>query len=157
MEDLSSSIEKVIHFWKAQNIKIVPKAIEEILYVSKTNALQLPGDFIELYRQANGMRELYPNYTDAEGFLIYPIEAIVSAREEFGEAAPLGKRKIFIFSDYLIKCWWYGYEAFDDGSYAIGIVESRDDFRPITNSLAEFLELYMVDSDRMYDCSDGEN
>jgi len=75
MEDLSSSIKKVIHFWQAQNIKIAPKAIEEIQYINKTKVLHLLDDFTEFYSRVDGMQDLYPNYTDAEGFLFYPAGA----------------------------------------------------------------------------------
>ncbi len=51
----------------------------------------------------------------------------------------------------MLKCWWYGYEVADDGSYTIGTVGTRDDYKPIANSLAEFLELYMVDAPILYE------
>ncbi len=111
--------------------------------------MHLPADFIEFYHRANGIP--YPQECDAEGFYFYQVESIRSAREEFGETAPLTKRKIFIFSDYLVKCWWYGYEILDDGSYTIGIIPTDYKFKVITNSLAEFLKLYMIDSEVLYD------
>jgi len=144
-----SAIEKTISFWRGQDIPIIPKAIEEIRHLNQTKALHLPHDFIELYRRANGIP--FPPESDAEGFTFYPVETIVSAREELGADAPLGKRKIYIFSDYLVKCWFYGYEVMDDGSYTIGIIPADYKFKVITKSLTEFLELYMVDSETLYD------
>jgi|GEM_PF-1461194 len=151
MEDLSLTIEKVISYWQAQNIKIMPRPMEEIQDINKAKALHLPDDFARFYNRANGMEDYPQKDYDDEGFGFCRVEDIVSAREEFGDDTPLGKRKIFVFLDYMVRCWCYGYEVFDDGSYTIGIIPSNYKFKVITNSLAKFLDLYMADSELLYD------
>ncbi len=136
MKSALSTIEKTISFWRGQDVPIVPKAIEEIQHINEIKGLHLPGDFAELYSRANGIP--FPPESDAEGFAFYSVEAVISAREEFGEDAPLGKRKVFIFSDYLVKCWWYGYEVMDDGSYAVGIIPTDYKFKTITTCSRSF-------------------
>ena len=111
----------------------------------------LPNDFKELYLKANGMGTLYPNEIDDEGFLFYPIEFIISAEKEFENSKLENRSKIFIFAEYMHKSWWYGYEIKNDGSYAIGIIPDKNTFKPIVNSLSEFIEMYLDNSPRLYE------
>lgn len=141
----------LIDYWEKQGIKIAPKTIDEIEYIQKNNKLRMPGDFKFFYSRVNGMGNFYPNETDEEGFLFYPIEAVVSVDKEFVASDLINKGRIFIFSEYMHKSWWYGFEITDDKSYQIGIIPDKDIFVPITSSLADFIDLYLKNSSRLYD------
>jgi hypothetical protein len=110
----------------------------------------LPGDFVEFYLRANGMEDFYPNEMDNEGFLFHPVEALVSVSTEFSTSALANKERIFLFAEYMHRSWLYGFELLGDDDYMIGILEHENSFQPITNSLAEFIELYIADSPKLY-------
>lgn len=147
----SPTIDLLIKHWKNQNIDIASKSIYEIEKCIKQNRIVLPNDFKELYSVVNGMKNFYPNEIDEEGFLFYPVEYIISAEEEFENSKLINKNNIYIFAEYMHKSWWYGFEIVNENNYRIGILATRDTFKPITNSLIEFLELYIEDSPILYD------
>jgi hypothetical protein len=111
----------------------------------------LPSDFIDFYVNVNGMSYLFPNDYDKNGFLFYPVEELITMQEEFSlmEESDLGS--IVIFADYLLKCWYYGFRINKDFSYSIGIIPHAKKFKPITNSLDEFISLYLEHSDILAD------
>lgn len=146
-------LTRLIEFWQKQNITILAKTKQEINQIEKSNFLNLPNDFKEFYQKANGMVMLYPNEFDEEGFLFYPIDVIQSVSNEFEHSGLVNRDRIFIFADYMHKSWWYGYELIDSVNYVIGIIPDKDTFKPITNSLEEFIELYIENSPRLYDYS----
>jgi hypothetical protein len=145
------TISHLIEFWKAQGITSTLNGWGKIDDIEQTKNLLFPEDFKQLYLQVNGMENLYPNETDAEGFLFYPVEAIIPATNEFKIGALANMDNVFIFAEYLHKSWWYGFEIINNDEYVIGIIPHENKFKPITNSLAEFIELYMEDSERLYD------
>jgi len=147
------AVNLLLQFWKKQGIKILPKTANEVKVLQKNKGFELPNDFTELYIRVNGMKTLYPNEIDAEGFLFYPIEAVISVGNEFEGSLLENKEKIFIFAEYMHRSWWYGFERINSEQYIIGIIPDKDTFKPITNSLAEFIELYIEDSSKLYDYS----
>ena len=80
---IKQKVSRLIEHWEKQNIGIVPMSVNEIESLLKKNAIPLPNDLKEFYSKANGMKSLYPNEIDEEGFLFYPVEAIISAEDEF--------------------------------------------------------------------------
>jgi len=146
-------INLLIGYWRKQSIDIIPKSISDIESLVTQNAILLPSDFKELYSKVNGMKNLYPNEMDEEGFLFYPIEAIISAKDEFENSELINKDRVYIFAEYMHKSWWYGLEVISDNKYTIGIIPDKNTFKPITNSLVEFMELYIDNSTKLYDYS----
>lgn len=152
-DNLIVNIEKLISYWKNQSItseKLSPDKIEEF---EKWRHIQLPQDFKEYYKRANGMKLYYPNDTDAEGFLFYSLENVISAEDEFeGKGDELSFNPIYIFAEYMHKSWWYGLKLNDmKDTYEIGIIPYVNRFKVITNSLSEFIDLYLQDSSMLYD------
>lgn len=146
-------ISRLVDFWISQKIKISTKTLEEIDLVERQRELKLPNDFKEFYSRVNGMGDFYPNEIDEEGFLFYPVEAIVSVNTEFETSNLINKHKIFLFAEYMHKSWWYGFELKEGNEYIIGIISDNSSFKPITNSLVEFIELYIENSPKLYDYS----
>lgn len=149
--EIKSAVVRLIEFWRAQQIVGSPATDEEIHKIQKQLNIKLPTDFEKFYLKINGMETLYPNEIDKEGFLFYPLHAIVSATTEFENAGAINKDNIFIFAEYMHKSWWYGFEIINEDEYIIGILPHENKFKSITNSLAEFIELYIEDSDVLYD------
>jgi len=96
------------------------------------------------------MENFYPNEIDEEGFLLYPVEAIVSADNELQNCNLVNKDKIFMFAEYMHKSWWYGFELKEGNKYIIGIIPDNSSFKPITSTLEEFIELYLGNSPKLY-------
>ena len=153
IEKLVLIINKLLDCWRSQKIKILSRSFQEIELVERELNLKLPNDFKVFYSMVNGMIDLYPNEFDEEGFLFYPIEAIVSVNKEFEDCNIINKDNIFIFADFMHESWWYGFELNERNEYLIGIIPHSSSFKPITNSLVEFIELYIENSPRLYDYS----
>jgi len=149
--EIESAISLLIEHWKKQGIKISSVSKNEIEYVEKANNIQIPNDFKNFYSYVNGMENLYPNEMDNEGFLFYPIEAISPIEAEFINSSIPNKNRIFIFSEYMQRSWWYGYEVLDDEHYRIGIIPDAQSFVPITNKLPDFINLYLNDDSLLYE------
>jgi hypothetical protein len=116
----------------------------------------LPTDFIKFYTQVNGMSEFY---LDQEGFSFCPIAELVTLEtweKNYNgvryPSLPEELQHIIIFVDYLYACWIYGVQVADENTYSIGIIAEYGQFNVITNSLQDFIELYLVDSEKLYDC-----
>jgi len=133
-----------------QDIPVTCKSMEEIDRFEKNSALLLPDDFRIFYSVLNGMEFLYPNDIDKEGFLFYPLEAIISAADEF-DSKTIPEKNIIIFAEYMHKSWWYGIDVADNKNYVIGIIPHKDSFQPITTSLSEFIEFYIADAPCLYE------
>lgn len=151
MERIVLIITRLVAFWRSQKIEISTKTIEEIGLVERKLDLKLPDDFKTFYTRVNGMENFYPNEIDEEGFLFYPVDAIVSAEKELRDCNLVNKDKIFIFAEYMHKSWWYGFELKKENKYVIGIIPDNLSFKPITSTLEEFIELYLGDSPKLYD------
>lgn len=149
-EDTIHNINLLVEYWKYKNIEVVQESSESIEYYINTKAFIIPDDFKVFYLNVNGMMSMYPDEIDDKGFLFYPIQFLISTEEEFGNTS---LSKIIIFAEYMHKSWWYGFEMKNDGSYIIGILPDRETFKPITNTLSEFIPLYLNDSPLLYDYS----
>jgi hypothetical protein len=144
-------LESLVAYWKKQHIPVKPNA-EEALERAAAKKIALPYDFKEFYSEVNGMDAFYPCKSDGKGFLFYPLQAIVPARKIAEIAVSKKNGNILIFAEYMQKTWWYGIQQHEDGDYTIGLVSRKGTFKPITNFLEEFIDLYLVDSSRLYDC-----
>jgi hypothetical protein len=134
------AVLETIDFWKSQQIDTTHITLKYIAQVMTEKAFVLPIDFVNFYLQVNGMEKLYPNYSDTEGFLFYPVEALYYTQDN----------QTLVFADYMQCSWWYGVQAETEEKYTIGILPTRDQFIPLTNSLEEFLGWYRQDHEMMY-------
>ncbi len=92
------------------------------------------------------------NMMKKNGFLFYPFQEIQSASIKFNKKQPTANNEIYLFADYMTKCWWYGFKVISPTEYAIGIIPNKklSSFKFITNSLFEFLEMYLNDDEKLY-------
>lgn len=150
IKERSNIISQVIEFWKEQNIEIAGPSIDGIQNFKSEKGSDLPLDFKEFYSTVNGMEALYPNETDNQGFLFYPVNEIVSVVEEFDKTGIMNAKNILIFAEYMQKSWWYGIEIIDADKYVIGIIPDKNRFKPICDTLTQFLRFYLSDSPILY-------
>ena len=156
--DLSKTIDYLLSYWKNQGITSKGQSLEKIEQTEKKSGIILPQDFKEFYSCCNGMKTLYPNYTDESGFLFYPLEQLVSYEIEFGIKDATDKimegKQCIIFMNYLQKSWWYGILTKLDGDvndYSIVIIPNQGKYKIISNSFTEFINEYIHDSPVLYD------
>lgn len=145
-------VESLVAYWKGQNIPVIQHSIEEVERIAEKKMLSLPEDFKEFYAEVNGMASFYPAKSDSRGFLIYPLQAVTPAKKVAEITSSKRTGSILIFAEYMEKTWWYGVQLNEDGDYTIGLLTKKGVFKPITNFLAEFIDLYMEDSSKLYDC-----
>lgn len=150
--NLIANIERLIVYWKDQEITSARLTSQEMEAFQRWRSIQLPQDFKEYYQRANGMKSYYPNYTDTEGFLFYPLENLISFGDEFSvKAENAGLKRTYIFAEYMHKSWWYGVKLNAmNQTYEIGIIPDKERFKPITASLSEFIDLYLRDEAALY-------
>jgi hypothetical protein len=144
-------IKNLMEYWQNSGIIIEGKDIRSIEDIANERKIFLPSDFIKFYANVNGMSYLFPNECDKNGFLFYPVEGLITMQEEFSLNEESDLRSIVIFSDYLQKSWYYGFRINKDFSYSIGIIPHAKKFKPITNSLDDFISLYLEHSDVLAD------
>lgn len=148
--ELTQAISALVAFWKGQGIPIEGAAESALRNWERQHQVTLPADFVALYQVANGWHSYYPNYSDQEGYVWYPIEEVVPMEAEMESRWKGPPSNTFLFADYLTRCWFYGLRISDQGTYEIGILPSLPEFTPITDSLPHFIALYMADANEMY-------
>lgn len=145
-------VESLVAHWKEQNIPVIQSSIEDVVRMEEKKMISLPDDFKEFYSEVNGMASLYPAKADNRGFLFYPLQGVTPAKKIAEITSSKRTGSILIFAEYMEKTWWYGVQRNEDGDYTIGLLTKKGVFKPITNFLAEFIDLYVEDSSRLYDC-----
>lgn len=134
-------------FWEGKGISSLARPGEEISKFNFGGGVFLPDDLIKYFSVLNGMESLYPNEFDDEGFLFYPLQGLVTSNQEFSK--PIEK-DILIIAEYMHKSWWYGLKVIDKDTYSIGIIPEENKFKILTDSLSEFLKMYMSNSHKLY-------
>lgn len=135
-------------YWEAQSIYSTAKPIVEISFFSFGDNFSLPTQFVKYFSVINGMESLYPNNFDKEGFLFYPLHGLLTTDKEFADAK---EKDILLIANYMHKSWWYGLKMINRQDYVIGIIPEKDKFKPLANSLSEFIGLYLNNSSDLYD------
>ncbi len=157
--NLALAIDRMKTFWVEQGIQpqegCSPELIEK---VQTERGFTLPPDFCQLFLSVNGMKGLFPNYFDKEGFLFYPLQGLVIRSEAMKSdpagyiADPEGTRdNDVIFADFMNESWWYAFSC-EPGpnEYTIGLVIGAKEYLPLTRSLQHFIDLYLEDSILLY-------
>ncbi|WP_210517625.1 SMI1/KNR4 family protein [Hymenobacter terricola] len=160
MQDFNNKLAEVLsvlsQFWLNQSIVSPASELQYVRAVSQEKGIKLPADFEQFYCSLNGMPAIAPHDMDSEGYAFWPIEQLRPVQKEWvvitAEAATVEFATAVIFVDYLISCWEYGFMPNESGEgYRIGILASGNEFKVISASLVEFLNLYMLDADVLYD------
>ena len=159
----TDAIDALLRKWKTEDVSIgYANTQRKIENFEQGHKVKLPQDFKLYLLKANGMRPGIPHDTDRNGYCFWPIERIRSAADEFREPQHHAKEielvnpelaTYFIFADYLQWSW----------AFAVRIVETNTDtshvfrlnapqiMQKLASSFAEFIDLYVADSARLYD------
>jgi hypothetical protein len=138
-------IRKLLNHWKRNNIPFESVCRKNLNVLLNNLDITLPKDFQELYGNINGTVDC-----DHEGFLFYRWEDLITMGRKFSLERNDEFYNVVMFIDYREASWWYGV-AIKDDSYEIGIIANERRFKPITNSLETFIDLYIKDSEVLYD------
>lgn len=148
--ELEKTLSDLLFYWKEQNIKLTrgcsDKAVK--LFESKMNII-LPSDFVHFFKVVNGMELLYPNDSDENGFLFYPLQGLktIEANENKGISH---LKDCLIFANYMQNSWEYYIKILGQNNYEIGIRPASDVFKSIANSLSKFIRYYITDDEILY-------
>jgi hypothetical protein len=160
---ITNQINSLIELWRSEGVGISQgKTVEKIQEFEKRNSVSLPDDFRHYLLRVNGMYPQASQDTDRRGFCFWPLQRVVSVVNEF-ENNPAHKNdridasleNYFVFADYLQWSWAYAIQLRLGSGLARDIVKVDEPSRSIViaSSFAEFLELYLIDSPRLYDAT----
>lgn len=154
---MQRSIHSIIERWRSEGLRIAePCTTAQIKEFELRHSIRLPADFKAYLLSVNGMAPDCRSDVDGRGFSFWPLQRICSAFDDLKCAgmSPLDHfRAYFIFADYLQWSWVYAIQLGSKES-AIGKivrVDTPERLLDVSNSFTEFLELYLADSDRLYD------
>ena len=151
--------EKLRAFWISKGIDVPPGVDQsEIRFFEKTEGLSFnDSDFKDYLCNLNGMRPIAGHDTDDELFSFFPMGRFKTARSNFIDL-PQSKQfrsddlvldRFYIFADYCIASWEYGIN--DAGNVTIfGVPEPGLVSWHVAESFAEFVDLYIARSPRIY-------
>lgn len=146
--ELKKALSEVLYYWQSQKLQISSGCSDqEIKIFENRTGVSLPIDFQDYFRLTNGLNYQYPNESDTNGFLFYPLNEIEIVPRNNTE---LENFPIIIFADYMQKSWEYYAKLIDQDKYEIGIRPSRNTFKYITSALADFLHYYVTDDEILY-------
>jgi hypothetical protein len=138
-------INKLLNHWKQCNVYVPSKDFFLLDYRLSLKGIVIPPDLKDLYQFANGTSNW-----DNIAFVFYGSEELITMGSKFSLDKTDPLYDIVIFADYMDESWWYG--IFGDGnSYNIGIIPTAEKFKVIANSLTEFINLYLSESDKLSD------
>ena len=138
-------VSKLINHWKKSNLLCGSPLTSITSNESYQAYVTLPEDFKELYKNINGTAD-----DDDEGFLFYRQQDLITMGKKFSLDEADELYNVVIFIDYMQSSWWYGVRTTGNG-YEIGIIPHEKKFKPIAIALENFIDLYIADSERLYD------
>ena len=157
---LPTVLEAVSKYWRSQPTcawacpaaeLVAGETVEERL-----QALGLPSDFEQFYRNpAGGARDL-PGYATEENFHFLTVAELRPCEQDVLVVSTSGaareRTRVTVFVDYRETSWEYGVIADPTGTgYRIGVLAYPGEFKVITHSLATFLCLYLEDASALYE------
>lgn len=138
-------VNEVKSYWLSQGIE---PGHANVKLSCLFNQIKESDDFSYFFTEANGMVGLYPNYSDENGFLFYPCEKLVLAKNYINNCSDKLSEYI-IFSDFMQMSWWYAV-GFKENTYEIVIIEDSSNYSFISNDLSHFLREYIKNSEIIY-------
>jgi hypothetical protein len=157
------TVDDLLRKWKTEGVKVgSPNSQRRIEDFEQAHQVKLPNDFTRYLLKANGMEPGVPHDTDKHGYCFWPLERIRSAADEFREPQHSAKgielvnpelATYFIFADYLQWSWALAIRisGTDTDTSEVFRVDTPQVTPKLASSFAEFIELYIVDSVRLYD------
>jgi hypothetical protein len=159
--NVNDAVDALLRKWKTEDVRIGDANTQrKIENFEQGHKVRLPQDFKLYLLRANGMRPGIPHDTDKNGYCFWPLERIRSVANEFREPQHRAKEihrpelaSYFIFADYLQWSWAYAIRIAetDTDTSIVFRVDAPQTIWKLADSFAEFIDLYVVDSVRLYD------
>jgi hypothetical protein len=137
---LSESLRKAIVVWKHTGVELVPPASDdEIRAVIKGIGRRSSAEILQLYQATGG----FAGGCDSHVWSLWSLDRI-------GEVNATYDRPQIAFSDGLIDSFYFCFQYEDELTSSVWIDHgSSTDLIRVTESLAEFFELYLIDPKRI--------
>jgi hypothetical protein len=146
MNSRRSIVDTVIAYWRDHNVPYLPGVSDgELLAFERRHAVTFQNDARCFFEATNGTR--VPNYSgcDHNVYEFWTLADIVPDSEHGW---------IMNFADYMMNSWWYGIDFAGAGGLGKGAVYllGASGGKPliVAGTFTEFLELYVIDSERLY-------
>ena len=130
---LSTVLDFIKHNSKELGIYLTGSASEIDIAKFEENITILPDDFKLLYKLSNGFE------TDEDLFRLIPLDEIISR----GKDSYLISNASFHFTEYMIYCDMWTVDINTENSNSYRIYNKTNDVVFLTNSLAEFLAIFI--------------
>jgi hypothetical protein len=131
-----------------------PSSLREF---EQLNRVILPGDMRDYFIRLDGSTAYYAGEEDERGFSFWPIVRVRRVPEELAahDQALGGFDEYFFFADFMTWSWAYAIRLAADattGDSVILIGQEHIHPRPpeVAGSFAEFIDVYLEDSPRLY-------
>lgn len=157
---MSSIGKKLRAHWLSKGLALPPGQNEaRIRDFEIRNRVNLPTDFRDYFLQVDGMIPIWPNAQDPEGYAFWSLDRVKRVSEEAVEHKSgqqwsnfPGAESLFVFADYLDWSWAYAILLGTNGPGFgnVFIVGKRETPVEVASSFQDFVELYIVDSPRLY-------
>ena len=142
---------RLIDYWKIQGLAIAEGAGEsELDEFESREGVRIPNEFRTYLLAVNGMVQDYDS--DGNLFAFWSLPRIKSVREECPECfVDETTGNFYAFADFIMWSWAYAVEMSSDPCSA-GKVILVGGLRPqmVSQSFAEFIELYIQDARAIY-------
>jgi SMI1 / KNR4 family (SUKH-1) len=165
ISNVTRAIDALLRKWEAEAVNVGnPNSQRRIEEYERNHQARLPDDFKQYLLKANGMQPCVPHDTDKNGYCFWPLERIRSAADEFRKPQHRVKETellnpdlagYFIFGDYLQWSWAFAIQTSgtDTEKSQVFRVDGPQVIQKLAGSFAEFIDLYVADSARLYDPS----
>lgn len=137
---LEETLKQVKTYWQQQRLatgEIFPK--NDLIKIFAENRLLVSQDVIEVFSIIGGFDE---NEMDDECLTFWTLEKILKENEPNSE--------FVYFADFLIDSHHYAFKFKDGINSSIYIHYSEKDRPKVASSFAEFFELYLTDTSRLF-------
>jgi SMI1/KNR4 family protein SUKH-1 len=146
--------------WSSKGLIVPPGNSEDrIIEFERDYSVKLPPDLRDYFLHVNGMDPHWPNAQDQQGYTFWSLDRVKNVLEEatnhsngqWWSSFP-GADSFFIFADYLDWSWVYTIRLSHDPSRQspVFLVAKEETPIKIAESFCEFIELYLIDSPKLY-------
>lgn len=147
-------VDQLIAHWTAQQLALSEGVTEaNIRSFESRYTVRLPGDVRDYFARVNGHVQRGGVDADREGFAFWPLERVEplpSVCAQFRVPIPLVESPefYFVFADYLQWSWAYAINLGSTNSTVIFV--GATDGKVVAGSFADFVRLYVEDSEALY-------
>jgi hypothetical protein len=137
---LQTHLQKVVDNWKKEGLKLEkPLLATELNAAFADSNITTAKEITELYSNFNGFAD---EELDSECITFWTIKKILSEYQK--------ESQYVVFADFLIDSHWYAFKANDENTASVYLYYGDEDTTKISNSLAEFFELYLTEPAKLF-------